>query len=395
MLAAVEVRNSALTTPAASPRGGRIDSIDVLRGVILILMALDHTRDFFTNLSFEPEDLQQTWPTLFLTRWVTHFCAPLFFFLAGTAAFFYGQQRAPLQLQRFLWTRGLWLIVLEFTVVGFAWTFDFPSGLFGVIWALGCSMILLSAAARLPLRWIATVGIALIVLHNLADSMRPEQFGSYAWIWNLLHESGLVRIAGSHEFVLFPLIPLCGVMAAGYAFGAVCVRDDRRKLMVWMGSAMTIAFVVLRLTNFYGNPPASSGGVTPGDFHLQPTLAKTIILFLDTEKYPASLQFPLMTLGPGLLLLAVLDGKRMTLVERALRVFGRVPLFFYVLHLYVIHLLAIAVAWLMGQPYDWLLHGGFWSNDRPESYGYDLPMVYVYWAIVVALLYFHVADIWR
>lgn len=177
-------------------------------------------------------------------------------------------------------------------------------------------------------------------------------------------------------------------MAAGYAFGAVGVRNDRRQLMVWMGLAMTVAFVVLRLTNFYGNPPGSSDGVTPGDFHLQPTLAKTIILFLDTEKYPASLQFLLMTIGPGLLLLAALDGRSITHVQRLLRVFGRAPLFFYVLHLYVIHLLAIAVAWLMNQPYGWLLHGGFWSNERPESYGYDLPMVYVYWAIVVALLYF-------
>jgi uncharacterized membrane protein len=203
----------------------------------------------------------------------------------------------------------------------------------------------------------------------------------------VLHVKGGIKIFGMPEFVLFPLIPWFAVMAAGYAFGALLQRSDRRIWMFRLGWVLTAAFIVLRATNLYGNPPALPGGVTPGAFHVQPTLEKTVILFLDTEKYPPSLQFLLMTLGPSLLLLGLVDGKKMSGILRPIVVFGRVPMFFYVLHLYLIHALAVVVAATMHQPYQWLLHGGFWFYDLPEGYGYGLGGVYLMWMVVIVILY--------
>ncbi|MGH9317471.1 MAG: DUF1624 domain-containing protein, partial [Thermoanaerobaculia bacterium] len=289
--------------------GVRLESIDLLRGFAMVAMAIDHTRDFFTNLAFDPEDLERTWGFLFLTRWVTHFCAPLFFFLAGTGAFFYGRRHSAADLRRFLWTRGVWLIVLEFTLIGTAWTFVFPWGFFGVIWALGCSMILLALLVRIPI-WALTALCSLVVaFHDLFDTVRPKPSAPFAWLWGLLHVKGMISISGVREFVLFPIVPWFAVMALGYAFGALLRRPDRRRWTLVLGLGATLLFLVLRTTNLYGNPPALPGGVTPGDFTIQPTLEKTLILFLDTEKYPPSFQFLLMALGPSLLALALLDGK--------------------------------------------------------------------------------------
>ena len=366
----------------------RIQSIDFLRGCAMVAMAIDHTRDYFSRLPFEPEDLQRTWAALFATRWITHFCAPLFFFLAGTGAYLYGRRHTPAELRRFLWSRGLWLMVLEFTLVGFAWTFIAPWGFFGVIFCLGFSMVLLSQIVRLPLRWIAVAGAAVVALHDLLDGIRPARFGSLAWLWSILHVKGGIVIFGFHKFVLFPIVPWFAVMMLGYAFGALLERPDRRRWMVRLGLAMTAAFIVLRATNLYGNPPALPGGVTPGDWAPQPTVEKSVILFLDTEKYPPSIQFLFMTMGPSLLVLSLLDGRRLTGLARPIVLFGRVPLFFYVAHLYLIHVLAVVVAALCGQPVGWLLHGAFWKHDIPPGYGHDLPFVYAIWALTLILLYF-------
>jgi uncharacterized membrane protein len=376
--------------PAISAQSSRIVSLDIFRGLIMVVMALDHTRDFFTNLPFEPETLSRTWPTLFFTRWITHFCAPMFFLLAGTGAYLYGHRRTSADLTRFLWTRGLWLIALEFTIVGTAWSFQIPFGFFGVIWALGASMVLMAAIVRLPMRWIAGLSVAMIALHDLLDRLRPAQFGSLAWLWSILHRRGGVMLPfGVREFVLFPLIPLVGVMTGGYVVGQVYTmeRARRKKLLMTAGAVMIALFVFLRLTNLYGNPPAGLGGVSQGDFHLQPMLSKTVILFLDVEKYPPSLQFLLMTIGPSLLLLAWLDRVSVPRGLRALWIFGRVPMFFYVLHLYLIHSLAIIVAALRGQSVGWLLHGAIFG-ETPAGYGYNLPFVYLMWITAVALLYF-------
>jgi uncharacterized membrane protein len=368
----------------------RVVSLDIFRGLIMVVMALDHTRDFFTNVPFEPESLAHTWPALFFTRWVTHFCAPMFFLLAGTGAYLYGQRHTARELTRFLWTRGLWLIVLEFTIVGTAWTFQVRFGFFGVIWALGASMVLMAAIVRMPIQWITALSLGMIVFHDLLDRVRPAQFGSSAWLWNILHARGGVHLPfGARQFVLFPLVPLVGVMAAGYAFGQLYImeRERRRKLLLMLGSAMIVLFVLLRVTNLYGNPPAGLGGVSQGDFHVQTTLAQTVILFLDVEKYPPSLQFLLMTIGPSFLLLAWLDRDRAPFGTGPLLTFGRVPMFFYVLHLYVIHWLAIAVAALRHEPVGWLFHGAFFAGEPPDGYGYGLPVVYLMWVTAIALLY--------
>jgi uncharacterized membrane protein len=374
----------------------RIVSLDIMRGLVMVVMALDHTRDFFTNLHFEPETLSQTNYALFFTRWITHFCAPLFFFLAGTGAYFYGRRRTPQVLTRFLWTRGLWLIFLEFTVVGTAWSFLFPFGNFLVIWALGACMVLMAAIVRLPLRGVAVFAGVLIVGHDLLDPIRPQQFGSIAWLWTILHvRGGALLPFHMQKFVLFPLIPWVGVMAAGYVFGSVYLleKDRRRKLIAQIGLGLTVAFVLLRLTNLYGNPPVGLGGVSQGPWHVQPTIEKTVILFFDVEKYPPSLQFLLMTLGPSLLLLAwldkKLDQKDRQSISRALSpllTFGRVPMFFYILHLYLIHSLAVLVAAVSHQPVAWLLHGSFFG--APDGWGYNLPFVYLMWITVVVILYF-------
>lgn len=376
-------------SPAVRP--GRIDSIDVVRGLVMVFMAIDHTRDFFSYLRFEPEAISQTYYALFFTRWITHFCAPLFFFLAGTGAFFYGRKRTPAELSRFLWTRGLWLIVVEFTIVGFAWSFVFPFGFFGVIWALGASMVIMAPAVRMPIRWLGTLAVLMIVGHDLLDRIQPRQFGSLAWLWSLLHVKGGVLLFGHvRDFVLFPIVPWGGVMAAGYVFGTLYQRQprERRRIMAMLGIAMIVGFVFLRATNLYGNPPAGGHGVSQGDWHIQPTVEKTVILFLDVEKYPPSLQFLLMTLGPGILLLAWLDGRNVSGILKPLLVFGRVPMFFYVLHLYVIHLLAVLVATLFHQPVEWLFRGAFMMNDIPDGYGHGLPFIYLMWAIVLVILYF-------
>jgi uncharacterized membrane protein len=392
-------RPEATSTGTSGGAGsGRVVSLDIMRGLVMVIMAIDHTRDFFSNLPFEPETLAQTYYALFFTRWITHFCAPLFFFLAGTGAFFYGRRRTPQALSRFLWTRGLWLIFLEFTVIGTAWTFLFPFGFFGVIWCLGASMVLMAAIVRLPLRWVAGFAGVLILGHDLLDPVRPQQFGSFAWLWTILHVKGGVSLPFHvQKFVLFQLIPWVGVMAAGYVFGSIYLleKERRRKLIAQIGFGLTVAFIVLRLTNLYGNPPVGLGGVSQGPWHVQPTVEKTVILFLDVEKYPPSLQFLLMTLGPSLLLLAWLDkkldhkdGKRtISPLLSPLLTFGRVPMFFYILHLYLIHSLAVLVAVLFHQPVAWLFQGGFLFG-APDEWGFSLPFVYLMWITAVVILYF-------
>lgn len=384
--------------PARTTTTSRIDSIDILRGLVMVIMALDHTRDYFTYLQFAPEDLAKTWYALFFTRWITHFCAPLFFFLAGTGAYFYGRRRTPTQLSRFLWTRGLWLIVVEFTIVGFAWSFIPGFGFFGVIWALGASMVIMAAAVRMPLRWLAALSIIMIAGHNLLDGIQPARFGSLAWVWTILHvRGGMVLPFGIHNFVLFQIIPWVAVMGAGYAFGAVFALppERRQKITARIGLVLVAAFILLRATNVYGNPPVGRG-VSQGDWHVQPTMEKTVILFLDVEKYPPSLQFLLMTMGPSLLVLAWLDKRIMSgtkaspsspsWLASAMLVYGRVPMFYYVLHLYLIHLLAVAMALAFHQPVSWLFHGAFFFG-APDGYGHGLPFIYLMWFSAVAMLY--------
>jgi len=372
--------------------GSRIISVDFMRGLALVVMAIDHSRDFLSNIPFEPEDVTHTFPALFFTRWITHFCAPLFFFLAGTGAYLLRSKTNSVSTaSRFLWTRGLWLVLLEFTIIDYAWTFVFWQ-LGGVIWSLGCCMVLLALLIHLPDKVTLTVGLALVLLHDLFDGVQPAQLGRFNWLWVVLHRKG--AIPHTHFFVLFPLIPLFGVMALGYVFGKLFEKPVklRSRIMLWLGLIATGAFIVLRAFNAYGNPIAGVARNSPGEWHIQSTLAMSIVSFLDVEKYPTSLQYLLMTLGPSLVLFSILErvsqSERFQRWSKPIVVFGRVPLLFYVLHLYAIHLAAILLAKLFHQPVGWLWKGGFWMNETPAGYGHSLPLIYLTWFAIVVLLYF-------
>ena len=347
----------------------RIVSIDVLRGLVMAVMALDHTRDFFGTSGFNPRDVME--PTLFLTRWVTHFCAPTFIFLAGLSAFLYGRGRSTEELSRFLLIRGLWLILIDLTLIKFGWRFevDLYRLSAGVIFVIGASMVALAALIWLP-RWaIAGVSLIMIAGHNLFDGVRAEELGGASWAWHLLHEPGLVPLGhGVNLYVLYPLIPWIGVMAAGYLLGPVMQVEERtrQRVLFGLGAAVTLGFVVLRATNLYGDPAPW----TP-----QQTLLSTVLSFLNCEKYPPSLLYLMMTLGPALMLLACFEHARGAFA-RLLATFGQVPFFYYVVHLYLIHALAVATTFAMTG-----------VLTRTPTIGLGLPGIYFVWLLVLVLLY--------
>jgi uncharacterized membrane protein len=357
----------------------RVDSIDLLRGVIMLLMALDHTRDFFGPTGMDVRDVEE--PALFLTRWVTHFCAPLFIFLAGTSAYLYGTRGRTLgEVSRFLLTRGLWLIVLEFTIVRLGWTFSIDLNFFvaQVIWAIGAAMVALAGLAYLP-RWaIAAAALVMIGGHNLLDWLHVEHLGAAGPLWMILHQRGLLPLGGHTKlYVLYPLVPWIGVMAAGYALGPLFKLDpaSRRRWLLGLGALISAGFIVLRATNLYGDPApwTAQNGWLP-----------TLLSFLNCEKYPPSLLYLAMTLGPGLLLLTAFEHARGRLAN-AIITFGRVPLFFYVLHIFVIHACAAAMTWFVFGSAGWLF--GQPPINRPANYGLSLPGVYLVWLCVVLVLY--------
>jgi len=288
----------------SSPSAERLPALDQLRGLVMILMALDHTRDFFASAPFDPLDLAATTPAYFLTRWVTHFCAPVFVLLAGLGAYLYGSRgRTCAQVSRFLLLRGLLLIVLELTVVNFGWHFDEQPGfyLLQVIWALGWSMLALAGLVWLPVWAVGAVGALMIVGHNLLDSFRSPPLGLPDWLWTILHVPGNLYVRGGAQvFVLYPLVPWIGVMALGYALGPLFLRPapERHRWLIALGLALSLAFILLRLINRYGDPLP---------WEPQRTALWAVFAFLNAEKYPPSLDFLLMTLGPALLLLAWLD----------------------------------------------------------------------------------------
>jgi len=354
----------------------------------MVLMALDHTRDYLTELRFTPEDLNHTFPALFFTRFITHYCAPVFSFLAGTGAFLATSRgKSVRQVSWFFLTRGLWLIFLEFTVVGFAWTFV-PWGAGGVIWILGWSMVGMALIVRLPVRWIAAFGILMVATHNLLDRIQPAWFGKFSWLWIFLHVPGPFQITPNFTWLnLYVLIPWIGVMACGFAFGALLLRPNRRKWVLSLGVSMLLLFLVLRGFNLYGNGEAGYPFSVGHWSHLE-SFSLTLISFLNTEKYPPSLDYLLMTLGPALILLGLVDrAKAEGRLGRVLIVYGRVPMFYYVLHLYLIHIVAILVALAFHQPAAWLWHGAVFLLRAPEGYGHGLPFIYAIWLLVVAILY--------
>ena len=366
----------------------RLASVDILRGLVMVIMALDHTRHYLTNVPFPPELIPNTNGALFFTRFITHFCAPVFSFLAGTGAFLATSRGKSIQqVSWFFLTRGLWLVLLELTIVDFAWTFQ-PWAAGGVIWILGWSMVCMALIVRLPLRWIAVFGVGMIATHNLLDRFTPAQFGKLSWLWTLLHAPGAIQLTPHFtSLVLYVLIPWVGVMAAGFGFGAILVRSDRRKWILTVGISATLLFLILRGFNLYGNS-TSGFPFSVGPWSKQPTLSLTVISFLNTEKYPPSLDYLLMTLGPALMLLGLLDGAKAERgLGKVLLVYGRVPMFYYILHLYLIHLIAIFAAYAFHQPVGWLWHGAMFLQRTPPGYGHGLPFIYAMWILAVAILY--------
>jgi uncharacterized membrane protein len=370
---------SANLPPGSVARRPRITSVDTLRGLVMVLMALDHVRDFFGVPGINPVNLSQTTMPLFFTRWLTHICAPTFFLLTGTGAWLSRRPRA--ELSRFLVTRGLWLLVLEVTVVrclGLQFNLDYQVTGLIVIWALGWAMIALAGLVWLPAWAIATVAVVMIVGHNALDGIRSTHP-----LWVFLHTPGLlVNEPGFVVFVAYPIVPWIGVTALGYCLGQIFEWDPvrRRSFLLRAGLATTIAFVALRLANTYGDPAPWS---------TQASTIMTAVSFLNTTKYPPSLLFLLMTLGPALLLLRAFE--RCT--PRWLApptVFGRVPLFYFVLHFFLIHLLAaIVCAWIYGTP-RYMMQSpdlGSYPFTVPPGWGFSLPVVYGVWVAVVAMLY--------
>jgi len=372
------------------PAQQRLDSIDLLRGLVMVIMALDHVKGNFSNAHFDATDLSQTTPAYFLTRWITHFCAPTFVFLAGTGAYLYGvRAERKRRLAWFLLSRGVWLIILEVTVIRFSWFMNLNYGFsFGqVIWAIGWSMIVLAGLVFLPTSAVTAFGVAMIVVHNSYDRIAAADWGNLRWLWCILHTGEQLEVLPGKQFhPFYPLIPWIGVMAAGYGFGALMLLDPgrRRKEVLGLGLMLTLAFVALRFANFYGDKFASQAG-HPGPWSVQKDWLMTIFSFLNCQKYPPSLCFLLMTLGPAIVAVALFDRQPGPL-GRALVTFGRVPLFFYLLHFYVIKFVSIGFAYLRYGRADWL-YGDFKPDKVPADNGYDLWVVYVIWFGVILFLY--------
>lgn len=368
-------------TEAVPSQRVRVEAIDVVRGVIMVLMALDHTRDFFGNSGLNPTDPANTTIPLFFTRWITHFCAPVFFLLTGTGAFLSMRKKSKPELSRFLFTRGLWLIFLELVVTrGFGWQFNFDYHLtmLVVLWALGWAMIVLSVLVYLPPSVVTMFGVVMIASHNLFDSVQSSNP-----LWSILHSPNFVMNHPQHTvFAAYPLMPWIGVTAAGYGLGQIYIWPSarRRALLLPLGIGLCVAFFVLRAINVYGDPQRWS---------TQKSATFTVLSFLNTTKYPPSLLFLLMTLGPALLFLRAVDVRTPRWLWPALIV-GKVPMFYYLLHIPLIHLLAIAVCYARYRQVHWMFESpglGQFPITPPPGWGYSLPIVYLVWAAIVLALY--------
>lgn len=383
-----------LSTKSAA---GRLVSIDLLRGVIMVIMALDHIRDFMSWRTLPPEILQaHNSFALFFTRWITHFCAPVFFFLAGTGAFLMLGRRSQAEVSRFLWTRGLWLIFLECTIVWTGWTFmAVPVPNMVVIFQLGLSMMILAALIHIPVRFLAPLSLLVIATHNLFDGVQASSFAApYRQMLLIFHELGFLKPPPNPFFmVMYPIIPWFAVMSAGYCFGAIVKSspEARQRYTAWIGAIATALFLLLRGFNHYGN------GMNPNMFATGPwqhmsSKLMTLASFLNTTKYPPSLDYLLMTLGPALIALSLFDrfdwGNGW--IGRKFVVFGRVPMFYYICHLFTVHLVALALALAFHQPARHLGWGGggFFIGSPQPGFGFNLPMIYFAWALIIFILYF-------
>lgn len=362
----------------------RIDSIDMLRGIIMIIMALDHVRDFFhiTASTADPTNPATTTPILFFTRWITHFCAPVFVLLAGTSVFLASRKKTKKEMSVFLIKRGLWLVVLEIVIFNLLFTFDptYHAIFLQVIWVTGISMVLLAGFIHLPLRALFVIGIILVAGHNMLDRFNSNNMGHVPVWYGMLHQQFITQYAPGRIFGgFYPLLPWPGIMLLGYCLGSFFTADydpaKRRKQVMQIGLTATIAFFVLRWINVYGD-------LVP--WTEQANTTRTIISFFNVTKYPPSLLYCCMTLGPALILLAWLEKVRAKWGSVVV-IYGRVPLFYYLVHFFVIHLLCTIAFFATGHNMSQAVGG--MMLFRPDNFGFSLPVVYAIWVAVVAGLY--------
>ncbi len=361
----------------------RIESIDLLKGVVMVIMALDHVRDYFhySAFMFNPADPTQSTLPIFFTRWITHFCAPAFSFLAGLSAFMVGKRKSKNELSVFLIKRGIWLIFIELTIVCFGWYFDLQFRTLGllVIWSLGISMIILAALIYLPRNYILLISLLLICFHNLLDNVHfPGNV-----LWSVVHEQMIYKFSGNKILLIgYPIVPWFAVMALGYYFGSLYDKSfdnrKRKKLLNSIGIIAVATFVVLRLANLYGDPK---------QFKEFGSFSQNLISFLNPNKYPPSLLYLLMTLGAAFLFLANTEKLKGRIVN-FFCTFGRVPFFYYILHIYIIHIIAMIMAQISGWGWKKMILSTFIAFEpNMKGYGYSLWIVYVIWISVILLLY--------
>jgi uncharacterized membrane protein len=366
----------------------RVESIDLLRGLIMIIMALDHVRDYFHAGAFvnDPLDLNTTTPVLYFTRWITHYCAPLFMFLSGVSASLVGQRKGKAYLTRFLITRGLWLIFLELTVVCFAWFFNptFTTQLLGVIWALGFSMIFLAGFIHFP-KWLTiSIGMLMVFGHNLLDGIQVNSSTAATFGWSVLHQFSFFKLGAFNVVAAYPLIPWIGVMALGYCLGSIYKKGEnlqkRKNFLLTVGAISLVLFFALRFSNVYGDP---------FKWTEQRSGLYTFLSFLSVTKYPPSLLYLLVTIGPGLIFLALAENVRGGIARR-IKTIGRVPMFYYLTHLYLIHIGALIAAVASGRPWTDMVNFDTWITNEPklQGYGFSLGVTYAVWAGLIVLLYF-------
>ena len=365
----------------------RIESIDILRGIVMVLMALDHVRGYFFWGSFTSNltDLSTTTPIFFFTRVITHFCAPVFVLLTGVSAYLYGQKKNKYELSKFLFTRGIWLIFLEIIVNNFLWFFDpsFSMILLQVIWAIGFGMLFLSGLVYLSNKTILIFGLSIVFFHNLLDFFVFEGKSVGSILWYFLHQMAVVEVSDSTSIIFgYPVLPWIGLMAVGYVLGSVFIYyqpKERCSLLIKYGLYSIILFLIVRFLDIYGDP---------NPFSMQKSLSSTIMDFFNTTKYPPSLLFILMTIGPSLLVLAYVEKIKNKITDFFI-VFGRVPLFYYFLHILVIHILAIIILIFNGGDFTIMLNMTPYLGDQQQlvEYGYPMWVVYLIWFVVILILY--------
>jgi uncharacterized membrane protein len=383
----VAVDNPGMGRPMyVAAKATRIQSIDLLRGIVMIIMALDHVRDYFHAGAFlhDPTDLSKTTVAIFLTRWITHFCAPVFVFLAGISAYLYGEKRGRNALAFFLLTRGVWLVVAELFIVTLGWTFNpaYPFFNLQVIWATGISMIFLAGLIYLN-KWIVlTIGMLLVAGHNLLDNVHVPGHGVDAFIWSLLHEPGYFKFGKLSFSVRYPLLPWIGIIISGYSIGRLYNSSydskKRQRILRRTGVVCIVMLIILRACTRYGDAAYWS---------LEKNGLFTILSFLNVTKYPPSLLYILMTLGPALIFLSFSE-KPLNTITRKFAVLGRVPMFYYLVHIFLIHFLAIIAVVLSGYHWsDMILSVRVNSSPQLKGYGLCLASVYVVWIELILLLY--------